>query len=179
MKIEVPLNKATRLMNSGQVILVSCAHRDKANIITLAWHMPMSHNPPLLGISVAKTHMSAQLIEQQREFAVNIPDEKLLEKIIYCGTHSGREGDKFKAAGLTAVPASRLRDVPLIEECLGHIECRVRDSLEAGDHVVFIGEPVHASAETECFDEAWKVDRVRLVYHLGGRIFTTSAKEIR
>jgi flavin reductase (DIM6/NTAB) family NADH-FMN oxidoreductase RutF len=178
-KKEVPLNKTNRLINSGQLILVTSAHQDKRNIVTLAWHMPFSHQPPLVAIAVAKKHFSSDLIRQEKEFVVNVPDITLLEKIIYCGSHSGRDGDKFQATGLTTKSAERLKTVPHISECIGHIECRLQETLEKGDHYIFVGEPLYVCAREDLFSDIWEVDKVKLVFHLGGKFFTSSAETIR
>ena len=37
-----------------QTVLVTCNnHKGKPNIITLAWHTPLSSKPPLYGIAIA------------------------------------------------------------------------------------------------------------------------------
>ncbi|MDD5449402.1 MAG: flavin reductase family protein [Candidatus Omnitrophica bacterium] len=178
MKIEVPLDKANRLINSGQVILVTSAYEKKANIITLAWNMPISHKPPLMAISLAKKRFSYDLIKKSGEFAVNIPTAELFDEMYYCGRNSGRDVDKFKETDLTAQKANKLKYTPLIKECAGHLECRLYFEKEAGDHVLILGEIIHASAEKDLFDVKWKVEKARLIYHLGDNVFTTSDKEI-
>lgn len=178
MKIEVPLEKANRIINSGQVILVSSAFQKQANIITLAWNMPLSHKPPLMCISITKKRFSYDLIKKSGEFAVNIPSIDLFDEMYYCGTHSGRDADKFKETNLTGVKANKLTHAPLIKECIGHLECRLNYEKDVGDHVLIIGDIIHASAEKELFDIKWKVDKTKLVYHLGDKFFTTSAEEI-
>jgi len=178
MKIEVTKDKANRIINSGQVILVSCAYKDKTNIITLAWNMPLSHKPPLLGISVAKTHFSAELIKKSKEFIVNVPSFELLNSVVYCGTHSGRDTDKFKESRLEPEKANRLIKTPLIKECIGHLECYLRDVKEVGDHFLFIGEVIYTCAREDLFKETWQPEKVKLIFHLGGKFFTTSDKKI-
>jgi flavin reductase (DIM6/NTAB) family NADH-FMN oxidoreductase RutF len=178
MKIEIPLERANKIINSGQVILVSSAWEKRANIITLAWNMPLSHNPPLMCISITKKRFSYDLIKKSDEFAVNIPSIDLFDEMYYCGTHSGRDADKFKETNLTGVKANKLTHAPLIKECIGHLECRVNCEKNVGDHVLIIGDIVHASAEKKLFDIKWKVDKTKLIYHLGDKFFTTSGKEI-
>jgi flavin reductase (DIM6/NTAB) family NADH-FMN oxidoreductase RutF len=178
MKIEIPKEKANRIVNSGQVILVSCAYKDKANIITLAWNTPLSHKPALLAISVAKVHLSAELIQKSQEFIVNVPSLDLLDSVVYCGTHSGRDIDKFQKANLTPEKANRLIKTPLIKECVGHLECYLRDVREAGDHLLFIGEVIFACAQEDLFKETWQPDKVKLIFHLGGKSFTSWDKKI-
>ena len=178
MKVEIPRERATRLLSSGNVILVTCAYKDKANIITLAWKTPLSHKPPLVGVSIAKSHFSSELIEKSEEFIINVPDVSLLEKVVFCGKASGRDVDKFKQTELTPVKANRLIKTPLISECIGNLECRLRDIREFGDHNFFVGEVIYAQAEENLFNQTWNVDKTKLVYHLGGSFFTSSAKMI-
>ena len=54
----------------------------------------------------------------------------------------------------------------------------LKEVVEAGDHLLFIGEPVYAAADEDLFEGTWEVDKVKLIYHLGGGVFTTSASEL-
>jgi len=179
MKIEIPRERSTRLLSSGNVILVSSAYKDKSNIITLAWKTPLSHRPPLAGISIAHSHFSCELVKKSEEFIINIPERSLLEKVVFCGKVSGRDMDKFKAAELTPLKAKHLIRTPLISECIGNLECRLRDICEFGDHKLFVGEIVYAQAEENLFEQTWDVDKTKLIYHLGGSFFTSSDKMIK
>lgn len=180
-KEEIPLSKANRLINSGGVILVtSTSIEGKSNIITLAWQMPVSHEPPLCAISIAKKHFSHQIIESTREFVINVPNTTLLKQVKFCGSISGRDVDKFKESGLTSIPAKVVRP-PLIEECIGHLECEVLEMYPAGDHTIFIGKIVAASVNKDLFnDTCWKINRkdTNLIYHFGGTVFATISKVI-
>ncbi|MFA5361945.1 MAG: flavin reductase family protein [Candidatus Omnitrophota bacterium] len=181
MKVEVPKEKSTRLIGSGNLILVTSAYKEKANIVTIAWHSPLCRKPPLVGISVAKSHLSREFIQKSGEFIINIPDEQLLEKTVFCGSISGREREKFPEAGLTPVKAKHLVKTPVIGECPGYIECYVRGVKEFGDHVLFAGEVIYAEAEESLFTDTWNVDKIKLIYHLGGNRFSVSgqAREVK
>jgi len=179
MKIDVPLEKANRLINSGQVIMVSCADGKRSTIVTLAWSMPLCHQPsPLLAISLANKRFSYELIKRSGEFVVNIPGMDLFDEMMYCGTHSGRDVDKFKETDLTAFKAKKLIQAPAVKECIGHLECRLKAEHEAGDHKLLVGEIVAAYADKGLFDQRWLIDKVKLIYHLGDKYFTESGKEI-
>jgi flavin reductase (DIM6/NTAB) family NADH-FMN oxidoreductase RutF len=181
MKKEIPLNKANRLINSGAVILVTSISKEgKANIITLAWQMPISHNPPLCAISIAKSHFSHQLIESTREFVINVPNVELLDVVKFCGSVSGKVIDKFKEGKLTPIPAKIVKP-PLIKECIGHLECKLLEMHPAGDHTIFIGKIVSALVNKDLFDGAsWIIDKeeTNLIYHFGGTLFATISKVI-
>jgi len=139
------------------VVLVTCGHGEGANIITIAWTGTLSSKPPQLGIGVRPQRHSYSLIRETGEFVVNIPPEGLLEKVDYCGMVSGREVDKFEAAGLTAAPASVL-ETPIIVECPVNIECRVAQIIALGSHDLFIGEVVAAQIDEEVLNVKGRID---------------------
>ena len=178
-KVEVPTGKAYRLVYPRPVVLVSCIDpkTEKPNIITIAWATPLSINPPLIGILVAPRRYSHELISRAKEFVVNIPTVEILDKAIECGKTSGRRHDKFSEFGLTPRPAKAIK-IPIIEECVAHLECRLTDQVTTGDHTLFIGEVVAAYADEGVFDgEFIDVERVQTIHQVGGDIFTTLSKK--
>lgn len=121
------------------VLAVSVDESDNPNIIVLGWKMHTSFNPPMVAISVGKTRYSHGLLLGSAEFVLAIPGGNLAEEVLYCGTHSGRDVDKFKETNLTPIPASKVKP-PLIKECIANIECKVVGNLDTGDHTIFAGE---------------------------------------
>jgi flavin reductase (DIM6/NTAB) family NADH-FMN oxidoreductase RutF len=75
------------------------------------------------------------------EFVINLPTRELLEQVWAVGTRSGRNVDKFQATGLTPIPAVVVKPLR-IAECPTHVECRIVDRVDTGDHTIFIGEVV-------------------------------------
>ncbi len=63
MKVEVPLSKANRLINPGPVVLVTSKHEEVVNIMTAAWTTPISHDPPLVGVSISPRRFTHELIK--------------------------------------------------------------------------------------------------------------------
>ena len=137
---EVSASEAWKRKYPESVVLVASMDKEgHPNIITLGWSMCTSFVPPMVAISVGKTRYSHKLIAEGKEFVLAFPHEGMKEEVLYCGTHSGREVDKFKKTGLTAVPGKHVRP-PLIKECLMNMECRVVGELDTGDHTIFAGE---------------------------------------
>jgi flavin reductase (DIM6/NTAB) family NADH-FMN oxidoreductase RutF len=94
----------------------------------------------------------------------------MIDHVLLCGTKSGRSVDKFKEAGLTAVPGKRIKS-PKIEECLINIEVKKKESFEKGDHTWYIGEIVHT-------DVVKGYDRSNALLYWDGE-FSTSGKILR
>lgn len=167
MKKDVPIHSAHRLINAGSVLLVTSTSEDRANIMALAWHTPISSKPPLVGIAVASTHFTAKLIADSEEFVLNIPGADLLSQVSKSGQVSGREIDKFKEIKITATP-SRVVEAPSVKECLGHVECKVVEAHVVGDHTLFVGKIVAASAREDLFHDGRWQESALLLHHLGG-----------
>jgi flavin reductase (DIM6/NTAB) family NADH-FMN oxidoreductase RutF len=171
--IAVSPPNALRLLHPMHTVLVSCVGKSgKPNIITLAWAMPTSINPPLVAVSIAPRRYSHSLIEETSEFVVNIPTIEILNETFMCGKISGRDHDKFKEAHLTPLPAMKVKP-PIIKECIAHLECKLQSQFTTGDHTIFVGEIVEAYANKETFDGVYKLEKAKMIFHLGGNEFAT------
>jgi flavin reductase (DIM6/NTAB) family NADH-FMN oxidoreductase RutF len=160
-----------RLLHPMHTVLVSCVGKDgKPNVTTVAWAMPTSIDPPLLAISLSPKRHSHKLIDETKEFIVNIPTLEILQAVYACGSLTGRSFDKFKKAGLTPVPGRKVK-APAIRECVAHLECTVEDQFTTGDHTVFVGKIVATCADAGVFTESYDLKRTRLLFHGGGNNF--------
>ena len=177
-KVEVPLSSAYRLLHPRLVVLVSCVDEaGKTNVITLAWSMPVSINPPIVAISIAPKRYSHQLIEKTKEFVVNIPTMDIVRETLFCGRRSGKTYDKFKETRLTPSPAKMVQP-PIIKECVAHLECKLHQQITVGDHTLFIGRVLTAYADDGVFDNKFDLKKVKPIYHMGGDDFATLVPEI-
>ncbi len=130
------------------VLAVSSDRNGRPNIITLGWNMPTSRTPPMAVISVGVTRYSHNLIHDSGAFVLVFPSIEIEAAVLYCGTHSGRNVDKFKATGLTPLPAQHVMP-PLVKEGVVNMECQVVGELRTGDHTLFVGEILAAYISTE------------------------------
>jgi flavin reductase (DIM6/NTAB) family NADH-FMN oxidoreductase RutF len=136
-------------------------HKD--NIMTVAWHCPLSFDPELYGICIGKTRFSCKLIKDSKVFAVNFMPYEMKEKVLFCGRSSGAAVDKFAKSGLTHEECDSI-DCCRVGEASATLECEVIDEFEAGDHIFFVGKVLKTIS---------KNDRKRLLY-LGSDRFTTT-----
>jgi len=174
MKLDVAPERSYRLLYPRQIVLVGCCSPDgKPNALTIAWFMPLSMSPPLVGISVSPKRYSHSLIEQTGDFTVNIPTMDILEKVHLFGSVSGKNVEKFASLGLTAEKA-RLVKSPIVKECVAHLECRLTESLRTGDHTLFIGEVLAAYADERFFRNGkFDLKIFRGIYQVGGSEYAT------
>ncbi|HHV61909.1 MAG TPA: flavin reductase family protein [Firmicutes bacterium] len=153
--------KPSTLLYPVPAVLVSSKGKEgPPNVLTVAWTGTVCSEPPMLSISVRPERYSHALITQSGEFVVNLPTKKLIRAVDLCGVKSGKDMDKFAAAGLTPAPSSVVK-APIIEECPVNIECRVTQAIPLGSHDMFIGEIVTVHVEGELMDKKGHLDLAR------------------
>lgn len=139
-------------------VMVTCTDgRGNDNVLTIAWTGTICSDPPMLYISVRPSRYSYAMIQETREFVVNLTTCDLAYATDYVGVRSGRDEDKFEAAGLTR-GASQVVRAPLIEESPVNIECQVTDIVPLGSHDMFIARVVNVNVSGEYLDETGKFD---------------------
>ncbi|GMQ62698.1 flavin reductase family protein [Vallitalea maricola] len=133
-------------------VLVTCGNcKDNYNIITIAWTGTICTNPPMTYISVRPSRHSYNIIEETKEFVINLSCEKLVRAVDYCGVKSGRDIDKFKEMNLT-IEKAREVEAPLIAESPVNIECKVKEIIKLGSHDMFMAEVVAVNADEKYLD---------------------------
>lgn len=159
-------------------VMVTCTDgRGNDNVLTVAWTGTVCSDPPMLYISVRPSRHSYAMIKETGEFVVNLTTRDLVHATDYVGVRSGRDEDKFQAAGLTR-GASLVVKAPLIEESPVNIECRVTNVLPLGTHDMFIAEVVNVNVSEEYLDETGRFDleRAGLLAYSHGTYYDLGAR---
>lgn len=129
--------------------------------MTAAWAGICCSTPPCLYFAVRPSRYTHACVTARQAFSVNIPGIEHAPAVDYFGCVSGRNVDKFAAAGLTASPG-RYVDAPCIVEFPLALECKVVQALELGTHVMFIGEIVDVSCNEELLSADGKLDVTKI-----------------
>lgn len=133
-------------------VMVSCGREnEKPNIITVAWAGTICSDPAMLSISVRKERYSYNIIKETGEFAVNLVTAELVRSADLCGVKSGREIDKFRECGLTAIPSKTIK-APSVAESPLTLECKVKQVIELGSHDMFLAEVSAVSVDARYMD---------------------------
>jgi flavin reductase (DIM6/NTAB) family NADH-FMN oxidoreductase RutF len=170
-KRSLPLARVYGLLETGPVVLVSVAGKDRADIMTQSWHTMMEFEPPLVGCVISARNHSFEILRKTRECVINIPTFDLAEQVVKCGNTHGNKLDKFTAFGLTPKPASLVK-APLIAECYANLECRLYDSRMVNRYNFFILEVVKAWIDP-------RVKNPRTLHHRGLGAFMVAGETVR
>lgn len=137
MSIKPEISSAAKKIIQG-VYVISTRLDDKVNAMTAAWVSRASFEPPLVTVAIGKARYTYEMIVKSGVFAVNVLSNEHISVGKHFGLKSGRKSDKF--AGIDYETKST--GSPILKECTAWMDCRVISSIDAGDHVVFVGEIV-------------------------------------
>ena len=151
------------------VIAIARDSAGKHNPITLGWTMIVSGDPPMMAVSIGKTRWSLEAFRLAKEFVIAFPSEHQRDETMLFGTTSGRDTDKLAAGGAATQPASEIDSV-LLADAVANFECRLAGEMEAGDHVVLVGEVVAAHLSEKGLNRLYTVGPR---YKMGGLPRTT------
>ena len=119
------------------VTVVTSASAGELYGMTVSSFASLSLNPPLVLICIDKSVPSHDMIRDSGRFVVNILAERQEHLSRRFATTAN---DKFKGV---AWHSGQL-GLPVLDNTLAAIECRLRDALDGGDHTIFVGEVVDA-----------------------------------
>jgi len=156
------------------VVVTACAG-DKSNAMAVAWHTPISREPPLYGVAISPKRFTYQLITVSREFGINFVPAEEAELVASVGGSKGSEVDKFKAFNIDTAK-SEVTSVPILKLAYAAYECKLVDDRLYGDHRWLVGEIVAVHWLTEAFaaDGTLDLTKYNPVLYLGNECYITA-----
>ena len=118
------------------IYVLTTRHDDTINGMIASWVSQVSHDPPLIMVAVHPNRYSHDLLEKSGHFALHILASD--QKHLLARFKGPDPGAKFASSawheGVTGCP--------ILADCIGSVECRIRQTLKPGNHTLFIGQVV-------------------------------------
>ena len=129
------------------VTVVTTRLGDRIHGATVSSFTSVSLAPPLVLICVDHTSESHNLIARSKVFAVNILREGQSD-LSASLSNKATAGLAAKHSLNEVGHASGVTGSPILDERLAYADCRVINSVEAGDHTIYIGRVEDAGTNT-------------------------------
>jgi flavin reductase (DIM6/NTAB) family NADH-FMN oxidoreductase RutF len=127
------------------VTVVTVCQGDTMRGMTANAFTSVSLNPPLVLVSVDKKADTHGLLMASDVFCINILAEHHRDWSDWWAGKAPRDQDQF-----ANVPYStKATGCPVLDECLGYIDCKVWARYEGGDHTLFVGEVQEAAVNND------------------------------
>lgn len=167
------------ILNPVPAVMVSSSNKSgHHNICTVAWAGTVNSEPPMVSISLRKSRLTHDYIDETGEFVINLVNKAIAKPCDRCGVRSGREEDKFKTCGLSPIAAKNLQYAVAIKEAPVNISCKVVSVTELGSHDMYLAQIVGISADSYLMDESGRLclDNAKLVAYNHGEYFLLGEK---
>jgi flavin reductase (DIM6/NTAB) family NADH-FMN oxidoreductase RutF len=130
------LNKLTY----GLYVLTSATGDDRGGML-ITWVIQASFDPPMIAVAVQTGAHTTAVMKQSGAFALNFMSDEQRKEAGRFGQEYAKVGDKLQKYGHHpgAVTSS-----PVLDDAIGHLECRITGWLSGGDHDVALAEIVAA-----------------------------------
>lgn len=147
--MRISLDKLYEVWPPFPVVLVSTL--SKAGVPDVApygMNMPISFKPPIVVLGIMRSRKTYRNIVNTKEFVVNVPTDKLVDKINRAAWLCPSRVNKFKKVGLTQTPSVKVK-APSVKECKVHFECQLDWLRTAGDHDIIVGRVVAITVDKD------------------------------
>lgn len=117
--------EAMRQLDGDGLLLAATNPAGASNVMTIGWGtIGVVWGMPIFVVLVRPSRYTCQFIEESGEFTVNVPTPAMKDTVVYCGTRSGREVDKFAQPHMAVSPGRQVGAITL-DACPLVYECRV------------------------------------------------------
>ena len=95
------------------------------NTMTIGWAtLGFVWSKPVFMIAVRDSRYTFGIIERASDFTVSVPTSDMKDALMFCGTKSGRDHDKFRECGLEPANAGKIFS-PIVKIPGIHFECKI------------------------------------------------------
>lgn len=131
---------ALRAIPYGLYVLTAESKDGRVAASTVNWVTQASFEPPLIAVGVKADSGAHEIIKESKVFALNILGKDQQSVAFSFFKPVEREGNSVAGEAFESGSAG----APILSNALGFIECKLVDTVERGDHSLFVGEVVDA-----------------------------------
>lgn len=124
---------------SGVGILTSKNGAEESAMLA-SWFQQAAFDPPMITVAVNKERPIQTLIETSKKFCVNVLHTN--QKDLFSHFARGFEPGVNPFDGVTI--ERRATDCAVITDAMNYLDCELVGSVDAGDHIVYLGRVVDA-----------------------------------
>lgn len=146
------------------VLISTYCGNNRYNVMPCSWHTPVCWDPDLILLVIDRENYTHKCIMENREFVVNVIDDKYLDKIMKIAVH-GDKIDKFKTFNIKTIRAKYV-NAPIIKDAIAYMEATLYKAIDIEDETLFIGKVLEARIRNDLFKEgSWNYNKAKLILH--------------
>jgi len=120
---------------------MTAAHEGKKTGVLVSWVQQVAFEPPSISVSLKKGRPIVDLVNAAGKFMLNVIGDDPSKMFAHFGKGFSLDQDAFDGLSFRTTGFG-----PIIESCIAHLKCEVRETVDAGDHVLYVAEVTGAGA---------------------------------
>ena len=138
------IDAALGRVTSG-IYVLTAGTGDRATGMLASWVMQAGFDPPMVSVAVRTGRYVGEWISQGEPFVLNVVAEKQFELLKHFGKGFEPNQPAFEGLNVRHCP----RGVPMLEDCIGNLECEPVSHIDSGDHHVFLARVVRGTLQSD------------------------------
>ncbi len=130
---------------SSGIYVLTVGSGDRATGMLASWVMQAGFEPPSVSVAVKSGRYVCDWLTNGEPFVLNIVAEKQFDFLKHFGKGFEPGEAAFEGLAIRHCP----RGVPILEDCLGHLECESTSHADSGDHRIFVARVVRGGTDGE------------------------------
>ena len=135
MPVDAKTFKRALVSWASGVAVVTARHGERVHGMTVSAFCSVSLDPPLVLVCLDKTSNTLKLVEEGKVFSVNVLAEGQEE---LSNRFASKQHEERRFEGLDCEHG--VNGCPHIPGAVSHLDCRVINAVDAGDHVIYVGQ---------------------------------------
>ncbi|HWP57598.1 MAG TPA: flavin reductase family protein [Candidatus Acidoferrales bacterium] len=156
---------ALRMIPYGLYVLTAEAKDGRVAAATVNWVTQTAFDPPLVVVGVKADSSAHAIVKESKTFALNVLGKGQKDVAFTFFKPLSREGNSI---GGQPFRYGSLK-TPILEKAPAFVECALVDTVEKGDHSIFVGEVKDAGVAVQV--EGRPDDITLMLKDLGEKIF--------
>ncbi len=127
--------EALNNLTHGVYVLATRRGRETSTM-TAAWVSQASGRPPCIAVSISNDRYTHDLVLESATFALSVLRDDQVDVATHFSDTSTEYQDKLRGVPYGLTPGGS----PHLLDCIAYIDCKVLDTVRAGDHTIVVGE---------------------------------------
>jgi len=127
------------------IFILTAGTGDRATGTLTSWVMQAGFEPPMVSVAIKLGRYVGDWITGGEPFVLNVVAEKQFELLKHFGKGFEPDEPAFEGLNIRRCP----RGVPILEDCLGHLECEPTSHIDSGDHRLFLARVVRGALQSD------------------------------
>ena len=143
------MNPATFTKLTNGVYIVSAGNKEQQNAFIATTVLQVTAQPAKLLVACNKDNFTTSLIQKSKSFSASVVNQNYKPTTMGTfGFRSGKNFNKFEQCK-DFIFGEHTQTPIVLKDCIAWFECKLNDEIDAGTHILFIGEVLDAQIIAE------------------------------